>query len=195
MEAAEEQRLTEREMIIGIIEAIVAIETIETIYMIDVNRIKGWLLGLIACAIITLLAGCKTTKYVPVERVRTEYKDRVVAVHDTVRDSVLILNDVYRHDSVSVRMKGDTVYVERWHTLRQTAVDKGRTLQSIAAHDTLYLTRTDSVRVPVPVERKLTKWERTFMIAKDVFAVAGVVVTLAVMAFVVVWLIERRQKR
>lgn len=192
MEAAVEQRLTEREMIIGIIEAIVAIETI---YMIDVNRIKGWLLGLIACAIITLLAGCKTTKYVPVERMRTEYKDRVVAVHDTVRDSVLVLNDVYRHDSVSVLSRGDTVYVERWHTLRQTAVDKWRTLQSIAAHDTLYLTRTDSVRVPVPVERKLTKWERTFRIAKDVFAVAGVVVTLAVMAFVVVWLIERRQKR
>lgn len=159
------------------------------------SRTKKWLTAIAVLCMIMLLSGCKTTRYVPVERMRTEYKDRVVAVHDTVRDSVLVLNDVYRHDSVSVRMKGDTVYVERWHTLRQTAVDKGRTLQSIAAHDTLYLTRTDSVRVPLPVERKLTKWERTFRVAKDVFAVAGVVVTLAGMTFVVLWLRERRQRR
>lgn len=195
MEAAAEQRLTEREMIIGIIEAIVAIETIDGIYMIDVKRIKGWLLGLIACAIITLLAGCKTTKYVPVESVRTEYKDRAVTVHDTVRDSVLVSNDVYRHDSVLIKMQGDTVYVERWHTLLQSSSLWNRAERSKTAHDTLYVHRTDSVRVPAPVERKLTKWEKTFRVAKDVFAVAGVVVTLAVMAFVVLWLIERRKKR
>ena len=159
------------------------------------SRTKKRLTAIAVLCMMMLLSGCKTTRYVPVERMRTEYKDRVVAVHDTVRDSVLVLNDVYRHDSVSVVSKGDTVYVERWHTLRQTAVDKGRTLQSIAAHDTLYMTRTDSVRVPVPVERKLTKWEKAFRVAKNVFAVAGVVVTLAVMAFVVLWLIERRKKR
>lgn len=74
--------------------------------MIDFDRLRGWLLGLIVCAIITLLAGCKTTKYVPVENVRTEFKDRVVTVHDTVRDSVLKLNDVYKHDSMAVMMRG-----------------------------------------------------------------------------------------
>ena len=131
----------------------------------------------------------------PVERMRTEYKDRVVAVHDTVRDSVLMLNYVYRHDSVSVLSRGDTVYVERWHTLLQSSSVQNRAERSKAVHDTLYVDRTDSVRVPVPVERKLTKWEKTFRVAKDVFAVAGVVVTLAVMAFVVLWLIERRKKR
>lgn len=131
----------------------------------------------------------------PVERVRTEYKDRAVTVHDTVRDSVLMLNYVYRHDSVSLRMKGDTVYVERWHTLMQSSSLQNRAERSKTAHDTLYVHRTDSVRVPAPVERKLTKWEKAFRVAKNVFAVAGVVVTLAVMAFVVLWLIERRKKR
>ena len=150
---------------------------------------------MIACVIISILCGCRSTRYVPVERVRTEYKDRVVAVHDTVRDSVLMLNYVYRHDSVSVLSRGDTVYVERWHTLLQSSSVQNRAERSKAVHDTLYVDRTDSVRVPVPVERKLTKWERAFMVAKDVFAVAGVVVTLAVMAFVVLWLIERRKKR
>ena len=159
------------------------------------DRLKRAIYGLIACVIISILCGCRSTRYVPVERVRTEYKDRVVAVHDTVRDSVLMLNYVYRHDSVSVLSRGDTVYVERWHTLLQSSNLRNRAERSKAAHDTLYVDRTDSVRVPVPVERKLTKWEKTFRVAKDVFAVAGFVVTLTVMAFVVLWLIERRKKR
>lgn len=159
------------------------------------DRLKGAIYGLIACVIISILCGCRSTRYVPVERVRTEYKDRVVAVHDTVRDSVLMLNYVYRHDSVSALSRGDTVYVERWHTLLQSSSLRNRAERSKAVHDTLYVDRTDSVRVPVPVERKLTKWEKAFRVAKNVFAVAGVVVTLAVMAFVVLWLIERRKKR
>ncbi len=159
------------------------------------SRTKKWLTAIAVLCMMMLLSGCKTTRYVPVERMRTEYKDRVVAVHDTVRDSVLVLNDVYRHDSVSVLSRGDTVYVERWHTLLQSIQLRNRAERSKAAHDTLYVNRTDSVRVPVPVERKLTKLEKAISIAKDVFAVAGVVVTLAVMTFVVLWLIERRKKR
>lgn len=158
-------------------------------------RTKRWLIAIAVLSIVMLLSACKTTRYVPTERVRTEYRDRVVSVHDTVRDSVRVSSDVYRHDSVSVRMKGDTVYVERWHTLLQSSSLQNRAERSKATHDTLYVTKTDSVRVPVPVERKLTKWKRAFRVAKDVFAVAGVVVTLAVMTFVVLWIIERRKKR
>ena len=156
-------------------------------------RTKRWLIAIAVLSMVTLLSACKTTRYVPTERVRTEYRDRVVSVHDTVRDSVRVSSDIYRHDSVSVRMKGDTVYVERWHTLLQSSSLQNRAERRKAVHDTLYVDRTDSVRVPV--ERKLTKWERAFRVAKDVFAVAGVVVTLAVMAFVVLWLIERRKKQ
>ncbi len=155
------------------------------------DRLKGTIWGLIACIIISILCGCRSTRYVPVESVRTEYKDRVMTVHDTMRDSVLMLNDVYRHDSVSVLTRGDTVYVDRWHTLRQTAVDKGRTLQSIAAHDTLYVVMTDSVRVPVPVERKLTKWERV----KMDFGTATIVISaMAIIAGIVIlaWWLRRR---
>lgn len=158
-------------------------------------RTKRWLIAITVLSMVMLLSACKTTRYVPAERVRTEYRDRVVSVHDTVRDSVRVSSDIYRHDSVSVRMKGDTVYVERWHTLLQSSSLQNRAERNKAVHDTLYVTKTDSVRVPVPVERKLTKWERALRVAKDVFAVAGVVVTLAVMAFVVLWIIERRKKR
>ena len=155
------------------------------------DRLKGAILGLIACVIISMLFGCKTTRYVPVESVRTEYKDRVVAVHDTVRDSVLVSSDVYRHDSVLIRMKGDTVYVERWHTLLQSSSLQNRAERSKAAHDTLYLDRTDSVRVPVPVERKLTKWERAKM---DFGTAAIVIAAMAIIAGIVIlaWWLRRK---
>ena len=146
---------------------------------------------MIACAIITLLAGCRTTKYMPVESVRTEYKDRVVMRHDTVRDSVMRLRDVYRHDSMAVMMRGDTVYVDRWHTLLQSSSLRNRTEESRAMHDTLYVDRTDSVRVPVPVERKLTKWERVKM---DFGTAAMVIASMAIIAGIVlaVWWIRKR---
>lgn len=159
--------------------------------MIDVDRIKGWLLGLMACAIITLLAGCRTTKYVPVENVRTEFKDRVVTVHDTVRDSVLKLNDVYKHDSMAVMMRGDTVFVDRWHTLRLIKWEQATHMSNTVAGDSASSVRVDSVRVPYLVERKLTKWERVKM---DFGTAAIVIAALAIMAGIVfaVWWIRKR---
>lgn len=150
--------------------------------MIDFDRLKGWLLGLIACAIITLLVGCRTTKYVPVEHVRTEYKDRVVTVHDTVRDSVRTFNNVYRHDSMAVMMRGDTVFVDRWHTLRLIKWEKATHMSNTVAGDSASSVRVDSVRV-------LTKWERVKM---DFGTAAIVIAALAIMAGIVfaVWWIR-----
>ena len=157
--------------------------------MIDVDRIRGWLLGLMACAIITLLAGCRTTKYVPVENVRTEYKDRVVTVHDTVRDSVRTFNNVYRHDSMAVKMRGDTVFVDRWHTLRLIKWEKATHKSNTVAGDSASSVGVDSVLVPYPVEQKLTKWERVKM---DFGTAAIVIAALAIMAGIVlvVWRIR-----
>lgn len=151
-----------------------------------------WLLDIAVMILAAwLLCGCRTTRCVPVESVRTEYKDRVVAVHDTVRDSVLMLNDVHRHDSISVIQRGDTVYVDRWHTLLQSSQLQNRAERSKAAHDTLYVTRTDSVRVPVPVERKLTKWEKVRL---DFGTIAMVVTAMAIIAGigVLAWWLRRR---
>lgn len=87
------------------------------------------------------LCGCTPTTYVPVETVRTEYRDRDVErlVTDTVRDTRLII------------VRGDTVVDirDRWHT------------QRLEVHDTIYSARTDSV--PYPVERQLSRWEQVKM--------------------------------
>ncbi len=160
--------------------------------MIDFDRLRGWLLGLIVCAIITLLAGCKTTKYVPVENVRTEFKDRVVTVHDTVRDSVLKLNDVYKHDSMAVMMRGDTVFVDRWHTLRLIKWEQATHMSNTVAGDSASAVRTDSVRVPYPVERKLTKWERVKMDFGTAAIVIAAINIVAGAIMIILWLRKRK---
>lgn len=156
--------------------------------MIDFDRLKGWLLGLIACAIITLLVGCKTTKYVPVEKVRTEYKDRIVAVHDTIRDSVKTERSVYQKDSMAVSRKGDTVMVDRWHTLRMIYYEKAKNVKVLSRADSTSTAKVDSVQVPV--ERKSSRWKMLRQKGKDMFAIIGII---AVGIFAVI--VYKRLKR
>lgn len=113
---------------------------------------------------------CRTTKNVPVETVRTEieYRDRLQ------RDSIHV------HDSIHVREKGDTVFVDRWHTEY-----KDRLLR-----DTTYIERTDSVQVPYPVERELSWWESVKL------ELGGIAVDVIVaLLFIIIWLIRRNRKR
>lgn len=125
----------------------------------------------IACVLLVLsLIGCRTRiQYVPVESVRTEYKDRLQ------RDSI------YFRDSIFMREKGDTVFIDRWRYLYK---DKLIT-------DTLIV--SDTIRVPYPVEKELTRWQRAKM---DVGGWAmGVLSGIALLGigYVVVWLIRKRR--
>lgn len=143
---------------------------------------------MIACAIITLLVGCKTTKYVPVEKVRTEYKDRIVAVHDTIRDSVKTERSVYQKDSMAVSRKGDTVMVDRWHTLRMIYYEKAKNVKVLSRADSTSTAKVDSVQVPV--ERKSSRWKMLWQKGKDMFAIIGII---AVGIFAVI--VYKRLKR
>ena len=116
------------------------------------------------------LCGCTRTVYTPVESVRTEYRDRDVerVTTDTVRDTRLVW------------VRGDTVVDirDRWH----------RSTEYI--HDTCYIERNDTIRVPYPVERPLNRWEQTKMDLGG-FALGGVAVALCIAA---VWLIRKFRK-
>lgn len=121
--------------------------------------------------IIALLAlcGCRSTRYVPVESVRTEYRDR--DVERLVTDTA--------HDTRLVWVKGDTVVdIRREERIRRVEI-----------HDTCYIERTDSVQVPYPVERRLNKWEQT---KQDVGGYA-IVALAVVVCIAVVWLIKTRK--
>lgn len=95
---------------------------------------------LVIIVVCLLLQACKSVQYVPVETVKTEYIDRVKQVHDTM----------HTIEKETTYINGDTVlitkYIDRIKVLHQT--------------DTCIIERTDTVQVPYPVERKLSKWEQ-----------------------------------
>ena len=125
---------------------------------------------IVLAAALLLLACCKQIQYVPVETARrdTVWRDRVQ------RDSIL------RYDSIYVKEKGDTVRVEKYRCLYRDRL----------VHDTLYIFRTDSVQVPVPVERKLTPWQR-FKVELGGWAAGALSLALIVIA----WLAYRMRMR
>ena len=155
------------------------------------QKIIGLLWGIVACIIISMFVGCKSVKYIPVETVRTNTQYKTNTVHDTIIDSVFMHNDVYKHDSVITYLRGDTIFVDRWHTIIQTTLDKGRKLHSNVVHDTIYINKTDSVQVPVPVERKLTKWEKVKMDFGTAAIVIAMISMIAGIVFIVWWLRKR----
>ena len=136
-------------------------------------------LSLAVGAVITLLFGSCTRKvYVPTETVRTEYKDRVV--------ENLRVDTAFMRDSVAVYVNGDTVRITKYR-------DRWRT-RIIERHDTCTLTKTDSVQVPVQVERKLTRWERTKMDAGGIAIGILGVAALCGLAWLA-WLAYKKRRR
>ena len=129
---------------------------------------------LAAWAVVTFvlvsLLGCKSTEYIPVESVRTEYRDR--EVERLVADTV--------HDTRLVWVKGDTVVDIR---------EKER-IRRVEIHDTCYVERTDSIRVPYPVEHKLSRWQQAKMDFGGM-AIGGVTIALCIVVF---WLIKKFRK-
>ena len=138
-----------------------------------------FVLSLLIGAVITLLFGSCTRKvYVPTETVRTEYKDRVV--------ENLRVDTVAMRDSVAVYVNGDTVRITKYR-------DRWRT-RIIERHDTCTVTKTDSVQVPVQVERKLTRWERTKMDAGGIAIGILGVAALCGLAWLA-WLAYKKRRR
>lgn len=129
----------------------------------------GTALGLLILAM--LFTSCTRTVYEPVESVRTEYRDREVErlVSDTV------------HDTRFIWVKGDTVVDIR---------EKER-VRRVEIHDTCYIERNDTIRIPYPVEHKLTRWEQAKMdfggMAIGAFAVA--------VCFAVICLIKKIRRK
>lgn len=87
----------------------------------------------------TCFTSCRSVQYVPVETVK---KDSIY-INKIQHDSI------YRRDSVYVDRSGDTIYIYKDRYLY-----KYKNLT-----DTVYISRVDSINVPYPVEKKLTRWQ------------------------------------
>ena len=126
---------------------------------------------LIICAMFMLLAfsACTTTKYVPIIEHHTDTLIQTKVVHDSihVKDST----------HVSEKQKGDTLLIERemWHT-KFVYRD---------VHDTLYVSKTDSVPKPYPVET-IKEVEKKLSTMQVVLMTIGGLTIMALFVFIVV---------
>lgn len=168
-----------------------------------------WLLT--ACLIVALLLpSCSPrTVYVPTTEVRTEYREAdTAAIYERARsffeamfrrdvssDSVIdrsketvVLNangDTARHDTERMVYVSSRREKELEHKVRQS----DSTIAALRLQ--LESVKTDSVPVPYPAERPLSKWEQAKMDFGG-FALGGIAVALCI---AVVWLIFKLKKK
>lgn len=134
-------------------------------------RAMSVVLLLIAMTSIAIaVSSCTSTRYVPVESVRTD--SVYLTIHQ--RDSI------YQRDSVIIRQAGDTVYVDKVRYLYRDRL----------VRDTAYLYRDREVQVPYPAEKPLGWWDRTSMLAGR--TLIPVVFLIIVLTAVRAWLARRR---
>lgn len=79
--------------------------------------------------LILILTGCSKTIYIPVESVKTEYRN------------VLQRDSIYITDSVFMSVKGDTVYKEKYKTIYKDKLKR----------DSIHI--NDTIRIPYPVDK------------------------------------------
>ena len=137
----------------------------------DLKTMKTMVSGLLIAILAGLVLGCKPYK---VAQQETVIKDSLYIVQRMI-DRVLIRDSVYE------RHVHDTVYKYK----------ERETVRYLAMRDTLYIEKRDSVSVPYPVERELTRCEATRMRLGDILLI---IVNIGLI-YVVICLIKRRRKR
>jgi hypothetical protein len=99
------------------------------------------ILSTVIATFIVTCTSCKTTKYIPIETTKIEYRDNLL------RDSII------HYDSVYVKDKGDTLIMERYKYLYKNRIVK----DSIFINDTILVSYP--IEVVKQVKTPLTSWQ------------------------------------
>lgn len=106
----------------------------------------------------------------PVEVIKTD----TTYVNKVQRDSI------YQLDSVYILDRGDTVLITQTKYLYRDKL----------IHDTVYAGKTDSVLVPYPVERQLTRWEQ-FRLDVGGWAIGAVIIVILIVVGYIIYKLKR----
>lgn len=155
-----------------------------------------WMFLLLAVILLGLLSSCKT-QYIPVE---TVIRDSV-EINDTVRITNTQFIDrlvkdtswmqIHMADSMELVAMGvslagvkSALVIEK-NTLRQLQ-EKLSESNDTSNVKVVYIDREKKVEVPVPVEKKLSKWERLGMFGSD----AGITIAIAAVILVIIKIVR-----
>ena len=118
--------------------------------------------------VISMFCKCTTVKYVPV----TEYRDRYVNKTDTLMKT----DSVWVHDSVSVLIRGDTVFKDKYSIkYRDRFVYRNKS-------DTVMI--RDSIPYKVVEQTKLSKTDKVFLKIGKASSVCLFVGILAILGWI-----------
>lgn len=118
--------------------------------------------------VMSMFCKCTTVKYVPV----TEYRDRYVNKTDTLMKT----DSVWVHDSVSVLIRGDTVFKDKYSIkYRDRFVYRNKS-------DTVMI--RDSIPYKVVEQTKLSKTDKVFLKIGKVSSVCLFVGILAILGWI-----------
>lgn len=136
------------------------------------DKVAVWLcIAMAAAWFCYVMCGC-TTQYVPVETVR----------YDSVFFAKIQKDSIFVRDSVHIKEKGDTVFVDKYKYV----------YRNIIKTDTFFVMRTDSIQVPIPVEKKRTWWEQTKI---DISDTVVSLVSLVILYLLIRWIYKRMRKK
>lgn len=178
------------------------------------DAILGFLLAMAITALVflcLLCGGCSRKVYVPVESVRTEYRDadttaifnRLLKIFESKREKEIKSDSLVDRENVTVvlNIQGDTVKeVKTKYVYRATQREKELETENKTLRDSLSVLntrlesiKTDSVPVPYPVEKELSKWEKAKMDFGGM-AMGGAGVLFVGLCIAVVWIIRKGRR-
>ena len=128
------------------------------------------LLFTLLTALLCCCCSCTMPKYIPIESVKTEYRDRI------------LIDSIYRYDSIYVKEKGDTLIFERYRYLYRDKLIR----------DSVFI--CDTIRVPYPVEViKNVKAKRTLTGWQNFQIWCGRIALFTVLLFVAFFILRRKK--
>ena len=159
-------------------------------------------------ALTALCISCSHRVYVPVQSIRTDtiYMSRKDSVH--IKDSLItrqvinIRDSVAIHDSVviikdeqgNIKEKLIVRYRDRWHATQDNLTLQRQIDRYKASNDSLRATKTEYKEVPIPVEKKLSRWQKIKMDVGGWAIGAMSTFLLAIVGYIVIWLLKKYRK-
>ena len=98
--------------------------------------------------VVLIVSSCKTnretiTEYVYVEK--TDSLKRLTSRIDSLLKETSRRDSIHEKDSVSVIIKGDTVMIDRWHTVYKEHSAMNNQSEKEIVHDTVYQSHTEYI--------------------------------------------------
>lgn len=135
---------------------------------------------------------CRTKHEIQTEYVYIERSDSLrhlsSKIDSLLRESIK-RDSIHEKDSVSVVIKGDTVMIDRWHTIYKESSNYDNQKEKELVYDTVYQTHTEYIDKYIEKEviqevNKLYWWQKTLMWLGVAF--------FALLAFVVYKVVRKR---